>query len=236
MPTKRPVLATDEIYHVILRGVDGRDIFASEKDYYRAIQGLYESNDLNPTNWQFRRDFEDSPRTGGIWIKPGEVGDRDELVDIMAFCFMPNHIHLLLKQVKDNGISLFMRKWGTGYVSYFNRCYQRQGHLFQGRFKAVHIKTDEQLRIVFVYIHTNPAFLVDKGWKGDGVADPAKVIRDIEGYKWSSYSDYLGKKNLPLVTNRELFNEIMTTTEWRKFVNTWVQSKSVTDFGDIAFE
>ena len=69
---------------------------------------------------------------------------------------MPNHIHLLLKQIKNNGISEFIRKVEVGYAGYFNKKYGRKGHLFQGRFKAVRIEDNEQLKTVFVYIHTNP--------------------------------------------------------------------------------
>ena len=83
------------------------------------------------------------------------------LVKILAFCFMPNHIHLLVRQIKNNGITQFMRKFGAGYAAYFNKRYDRRGHLFQGRFKAVHIKNNEQLKTIFVYIYTNSISLVD---------------------------------------------------------------------------
>jgi putative transposase len=228
MPTKRPILANNEIYHVVLRGIDGRKIFEQETDYYRMIHDIFEFNDIKPAGWRHRRfnvretvpriKSEDRPRT--IKYK------RTFIVNILAFCWMPNHIHLLLKQVKENGITNFMRKLGTGYAVYFNQKYERQGHLFQGRFKAVHIKTNEQLQSVFVYIHTNPVALVAEKWKEGGIDDTDRIIECIENYKWSSYQDYLGKENFPSVTQRELFNQTMSKEKWREYVNDWVRHKS----------
>ncbi|MBI2035786.1 MAG: transposase [Candidatus Liptonbacteria bacterium] len=200
--------------------------------------GLYEFNDANPTSWEFRQNYGVRPRSEVV-AKSRQIKERktkDRLVDILAFCLMPNHIHLLLRQVKDGGISLFMQKQGGGYAGYFNLKNERQGHLFQGRFKAIHIKTDEQLKIVFVYIHTNPAFLVDHGWKGDGIKNPAKVIKLVESYKWSSYQDYLKIKNLPSITNKSLFGAIMSPRDWQKFTDDWIYSRTLDDFEDLALE
>ncbi|MBI3335010.1 MAG: transposase [Candidatus Portnoybacteria bacterium] len=241
MPIKRPQLVSGEIYHIVVRGVEGRSIFQEISDYYRAIHDLFEFNDEAPAAWQHRSFYnlyEDGPRSIG-----NRVGDRGWkkkprklLVKILAFCLMPNHIHLLLHQREDQGITRFMRKLGTGYALYFNKKYQRQGYLFQGRFRAILIKTNEQLEHVFVYIHTNPASLVDAGWKEGKVKDPAKVINTIENYRWSSYMDYLGKENFPSVTQRDFFNKIMPRVEWQKFVNDWVRYKSIKEFADIILE
>ena len=62
------------------------------------------------------------------------------LVQIFAFCLMPNHIHLLLREIKQGGISQFMKKFETSQAIYFNKKYNRTGHPFQESFKAVHIK------------------------------------------------------------------------------------------------
>lgn len=230
MARKTTPLVNGEIYHIIVRGIDGQNIFRDKSDYYRAIHDLFEFNDEESTIWQFRRSFTsnnqfgDGPRT--IAKNEGEKKKRKFLLEILCFCLMPNHIHLLLRQLKNEGISRFMRKFGTGYVGYFNKKYNRQGYLFQSRFKRILIKDDEQLRKIFVYIHTNPAALVDSFWKEGGIKKSEMVIDFIENYKWSSYSDYLGKKNFPSVTNRDLFNSMMTSTEWKKFVDEWVNFKT----------
>ena len=92
------------------------------------------------------------------------------LVEIHAFALMDNHFHILAKQIKENGISNFMNKLG-GYSYYFNKKYKRVGPLFQGRFKAILVRTDEQLKNVFVYINTNPVGLIKPGWKENGIKD-----------------------------------------------------------------
>ncbi|MBA4321018.1 MAG: hypothetical protein C0412_21725 [Flavobacterium sp.] len=218
MPVKRPTLANNEIYHIVTRGTDGRTIFQNESDYYRAIHDLFEFNDIKPVRCEnsSRRIYENCSRNA-----------RDLIVEILAFCLMPNHLHLLLKQLRDNGISAFMRKFGAGYVGYFNKKYERQGHLFQGRFRAVLIKTDQQLKSVFVYIHTNSAVLVNSDWQEGGIKNPEEIIQFIENYKWSSYPDYLGKENFPSVTQRDFFESIMPREKWQEYVNDWVRHKDL---------
>lgn len=209
MPIKRPQLANNEIYHIVIRGVEGRLIFEDIADYYRAIHNIFEFNDENPAP-EHTSEERFSRRL------------RKILVEVLAFCLMPNHSHLLLRQLLDKGITKFMRKFGAGYAGYFNKKYSRQGYLFQGRFRAIHIKTEEQLKTVFAYIHTNPASLVDANWKEGNIKSPEAIIREIENYKWSSYQDYLGKNNFPSLTQRNFFISIMPNKEWQKYVNDWI--------------
>jgi len=164
--------------------------------------------------------------------------DRDTLVEILAFYFMPNHIHLLVRQVKNDGITQFMKKLGTGYATYFNKKYNRKGHLFQGRFGAVHIRTNEQLKTVFVYIHTNGISLIEPKWKEKGISNLKKVIKFLENYKWSSYPDYLSKNNFPSVTKRGFLLKVMGGEKGcRNFVEGWVKyKKRLKDFNKITLE
>ena len=228
MPRKKVLLANNEIYHVVLRGTERINIFKNDSDYLRAICNLFEFNDRNLTSWAYRRKFGVQPRTIDIIDTDWQ---RETLVDILAFSLMPNHIHLLLQQVRDGGISKFMHKFGTGFAGYFNKKYERVGHLFQGNFRSIHIKNDNQLRCIFVYIHTNSAVLIDLNWKTGGIKNSREVIKFIENYRWSSYPDYLGKDNFSLVTQRDLFNQMMGKDEWRRFVNDWVKRKTFSGFG-----
>lgn len=237
MPIKRPPLVNQGIYHIVTRGVDGRKIFIDEVDYRHAIRCLFVFNDTAPTYWRYRptyqpyeEPYEDSPR------RVGRSRRRTLLVDVLAFCLMPNHIHLLLRQRKDDGITKFMRKFGTGYVGYVNEKYKRQGHLFQGRFKAIAIKTDEQLKTVFVYIHTNPVALIDGQWKEGNIKNSKRAIDFVESYQWSSYLDYLGKENFPFITHREFLSGIMIQAQWREYVNDWIAQKTRQNFDSVVLE
>lgn len=232
MPREPRDFANGEIYHIIQRGIEDRKIFLDENDYYRGIFSLYEFNNANPITIRERRAERKKVKSyrgpSPVDLKAMEEEEklrRDLFVEILAFCLMPNHIHLILKQLKDNGISEFMKKMG-GYVSYFNLKYERKGHLFQDKFKAVYVKDDEQLKTAFVYVHTNHVSLIEPGWKEKGIKDLARVINFIEKYKWSSYADYIGGKNFPSLTSREFLLEVMEGAEGcKKFVNGWLEYK-----------
>lgn len=132
-----------------------------------------------------------------------------------------------------------MSKFGTGLGGYLNRKYGRKGHVFQDRFKAVHIKDDNQFKIVFVYIHANPISLIEPNWKEAGIKEPEKVIKFLEGdCRWSSYFDCIGKKNFPSVTDREFILKIMGGEQGcRDAVNNWVRYKGeIREFADLALE
>jgi len=131
-----------------------------------------------------------------------------------------------------------MRKFGAGYATYFNKKYNRRGHLFQGRFRAVHIKTNEQLKNVFVYIHTNGTSLIEPKWKEKGVKNPKKIIKFLENYKWSSYPDYIGKKNFPSVTSRDFLLKVMGGGKGcRNFVEGWIKYKGkIEDLSGVVLE
>jgi putative transposase len=150
---------------------------------------------------------------------------------------MPNHLHLILKQLKDNGITGFMKKVNGGFAKYFNEKYKRQGHLFN-KFRAVHIKDDNQLITAFVYVHTNLISLIEPKWKENGIKNPGKVIKFLEDNKRHSYSDYLGKKNFPSVTQRDFLLETMGGPDGCKaLVDAWVKhKKELKNWQDVVLE
>ncbi|MBU3942711.1 transposase, partial [Patescibacteria group bacterium] len=156
------------------------------------------------------------------------------------FCFMPNHIHLLVRQIGDDGITEFMRKVGTGYGGYINSRYKREGHVFQGSFNAVKITTDAQLEIVFAYIHTNPISLIYKDWKSIKIEerDFDKIIKFLEDYKWSSYLDYIGIKNFPSIIQKEFMLELFGgENNCKEFVENYIKYKGESkEYSDLFLE
>lgn len=239
MPYRRQKLTNDEIYHVVVRAIDDNLIFKNKDDYYRGIFSIYEFNNANPTLIRERRKARARIKKLSKNRDPFSVVDeREKLVEVLTLCLMPNHIHLLLKQLKDDGITKFMRKVGAGYGGYFNRKYNRRGHIFQSRFVSVPIKTDNQLKTVFVYIYTNPVALIEPKWKELGIKNPKKAIEFVENYKWSGYPDYIGKKNFPSVTEREFLSEVMGGPQGcKKFVEDWVRYKGeIKEFAALALE
>jgi putative transposase len=228
MPYRKEQFVNDGIYHVILRGLDDNLIFKDLNDYYRGIFSIYEFN--NARRIEIRKRREERKREKASGVPDSATDKRDKLVDVLAFCFMPNHVHLLLKQVEDGGIVKFMNKIGSGYAGYFNRKYQRKGYVFQNRFRSVHIENDNQFQTIFRYIHANPISLVEPGWKENGIKNFESVTKFLEEYKWSSYQDYIGIKNFPSVTDRNFVSETMGgVIGCREALENWVDSKSKTE-------
>ena len=116
-----------------------------------------------------------------------------------------------------------MQKLGTGYSMYFNQKYQRVGSLFQGRFKAVLVENDNYLLHLSRYIHFNPVELIEPNWKTKGVKNLAKSNRFLEKYRFSSYLDYIGKKNFSSITQRDFINEYFENPkEYKKFMQEYI--------------
>jgi len=109
---------------------------------------------------------------------------------LYAYCLMNNHLHLLLKEQED-GISRIMRRINTAYAYYFNKKYNRVGHVFQNRFKSEPVENDRYLISLIRYIHNNPV--------------KAKIANQPHQYKWSSYSLYL-KEQKCIIDKEEILN------------------------------
>jgi len=238
---QQPIFADNQIYHIYNRGVEKRNIFLDDKDRFRFIHDLFEFNDETPAaNIYYKlnkllefQSYEVKPRK--IEREP-----RKTLINILAFCLMPNHFHLLLQQKKENGIVKFMQKLGTGYTMSFNQKYERSGSLFQGTYKAVLIEKDSHFIHLPYYIHLNPLDLKFPEWrnreqKQSYEVKPRKIeeiknynykeaMKFLENYRWSSFLDYIGKKNFPSVTQREFLLEFFEGPEqYKKDTLKWLK-------------
>lgn len=239
MPSKRPQFANGELYHVFNRGVEKRNIFQEVSDYFRFIFCLYELNDkrLIKMRDQIEKRKERRVYTGYTSetrvSRVSRVSDRlgrKPLVEVLAFCLMPNHYHLVLRQLVDGGISLFMKKLSNSYTGYFNEKYKRKGMggLFQGAFKAVHVKDDKQFIALINYTFTNPVELVEKSWKEKGIENPKKAIKFLESYRWSSYLDCIGIQNFPSVTKRDFIIDFFGSSDKiEESVKNWIAHKTI---------
>lgn len=172
-------LAKREYYHVYNRGVDKRNIFGDESDYYRFFYSIILLNDIEDGLMnKFRNHRRSEPKALPSEFRRLNLHRERPLVDFVAYCFNSNHYHFIIQQLEENGIEKFMHRLGTSYTMYFNKKYDRSGSLFQGRFKAAHIKDNGKLFYLTTYVNCNSEI--------HGVA-PA------ENYKWCSQSFYSGK-------------------------------------------
>lgn len=162
--------ASGEIYHVYNRGVGKMNIFVDEQDFKVFLFRLKEN--LFPESIDYS-------------LLPKYAARRKTLpsnsFDLISYCLMPNHFHLLIRQNTELSITQLILKVCTGYSKYFNKKYDRVGSLFQDKFKAVRINRNEQLLWTSFYIHENPK--------------KALLVSELSDYFWSSYRDYAGLKN-----------------------------------------
>ncbi|MBU1084777.1 MAG: transposase [Candidatus Beckwithbacteria bacterium] len=132
-------------YHIYNRGVAKTNIFLDKQDYkvFLSYLKIYlTAIDLQGETLQ---------------VSPSKMlKNFSEEMDLVAYCQMPNHFHLLIYQQQKHSINYFMRSLATKYSMYFNAKYKRVGSLFQGVYKAVKVDSEEQLIYLSKYIHRNP--------------------------------------------------------------------------------
>jgi len=198
-----------ELYHLLNRGVDKRQIFLDNQDRARFVHNLYEFNDKPSAANTRRRVPPDSPE-GIMFDLRGRTFERDPLVDIHGWCIMGNHYHLLVSERGEGGVTKFLMKLNVGYAKYFNERYKRVGTLFQGRTKRIHINTDAYFLHILHYIHLNPLDFLRgaESWRTLEIENVKKALDHLDEYRWSSYLDYCGKKNFPSIITKELFGDV----------------------------
>lgn len=203
-------------YHIYNRGNSKQSIFHDQEDYEYFMWLLYISN--NEDHFAVDRTF-----SKGYFYERGE-----QLVAIGAYCLMPNHFHILITQIKENGISRFMHKISTAYAMYLNSKNKRTGSLFEGRYKAQHIDNDTYLKYIYSYIHLNPVKLINPTWKESGIKDIQNTNSFLHNYKYSSYIDYAEPNNRDerRILNPEFFPKYFVNKEhFKKEIFSWLKLK-----------
>lgn len=206
---KRPLFAPDSYYHIFNRSNDERSIFLEDRDYIRFLFFVL--------FYQAPLSFYNIGRQTSHFVKhsmfnmPEETIEKivaNKRVELNAFAIMPNHFHLFAQEKEKGGVSWYLQRVQNGYAKYFNTKYKKRGHLFQGRFQAVSITTDEQLLYLSAYIHRNPRDI--RKWRGKE-----------SNYPWSSYQDCVKKNRWGKLLNTSVFlNQFSTTSSYEQFVET----------------
>lgn len=187
------------IYHLYNRGVEKRSIFTDNHDRARLRTLLtYCLPRATIPSYSIYQRF----KSKRLLVTPTASGKG--LVDILCFCFMRNHVHLLVKENVEHGVSRYMQRLANSYARYFNVRHHRSGPLFSGPFKAVGIEGDEQFLHVTRYIHLNPYV--------------AGIVTTPLAYAWSSLGEYL-VSTTPRICHTELLASIMAPEEYKNFVS-----------------
>lgn len=223
-------LGDEEYYHIFNRGAHKDELFKSPRDYSRFLSSVYYFNDMNfnPQNYEYQEYTDLAPTKE----------KRIEMVDLIAWCLIPNHYHFLLRQKIEKGITKFMRRLGTGFTMYINIKYKHSGHIFEGPFKSKPISHNTQLQHLTRYIHLNPLDIYDPNWRERGVRNIEKSKNFIISYQWSSLNDYLGNKQYPHllspVTKEIIFSN--NPKKYMEFLCEWMVRGVPDSFGVTGFE
>lgn len=204
MATRATPLVTGNIYHVYNRGVARQPTFFAKRDYERIMLTLrYYRLRKPPRKLSYFLEIPAQERE--TWLVRQEK-ELAKLVEILCFVFMPNHFHMMLRQVVDGGITTYVRHAINSYTKFINTKYHRPGPLFQGEFKAVRIETNEQLLHVSRYIHLNPF--------------TSSVVRagDLRSYPWSSLPVYLGAGATPYLSPDIVLSQFSKKHTYEAFV------------------
>lgn len=181
------VYQDEGIYHLYNRGVDRREVFGDEQDYATFLWNLE----------QYLAPYDPVPKPGFKADHPRIQRHKREMslygqVELLAYCLMPNHFHLMVRQHVPDGIVKLMRRVCTNYSMYFNKKYGRQGSLWETIYKGVVVEGEGQMIALARYIHLNP---VSKSMRKFGPVETTVGSRPEE-YPYSSFKYYLSGKNL----------------------------------------
>lgn len=210
----------NEFYHIYNRGTDKRPIFLDDIDRQRFSYGLFMLN--TPVAVEMKRV---GGQASDKLFDPKKKKTSETLVDIGAYCLMPNHFHLLVREKREGGLSVFMHKLLTSYSMYFNLKHKRTGALFESPFRAQHVADDDYLRYLFAYIHLNPIKMINPGWPETEIGGMDQAIEHLKGYRFSSYLDYLSEATRPeqKILNRTAFPEyFQKPSEFSELLKDWL--------------
>jgi len=200
---RKLVFGNEYVYHVYNRGLDQRTIFSNKRAYERFIlTSRYYRHQQTP--FRYSKFIQKTVLEQDIILR--SFVKIPVLVEILAYCLMPNHFHFILRQKLDNGIPKFISLLCNSFAKYFNTRLSRVGPLFPGPFKAVVVETDGQLIHLSRYIHLNP------------VVSALIKPEQLDAYPWSSFPDYMNPSAQTFVDTNSVLAQFPSREAYKKFV------------------
>lgn len=238
MVTRREISFEKSIpYHIIIRSLEGREVFSKEEDCYRFIFQMYAANIGSP-NFNLHR--KDIIKAGKALLNGEEISKdlisikHEPLVNFLSFSLVINHSHFELVPNIENGIPKYMQKLKGGFAKYFNLKYSRKSNLFERPYKIIPIQTNFQSDAILRYINIiNPLDVYQPGWREKGLKDWEEALNSLEKYQFSSFPDLFGKRNSKIlapkpILERYLGKEITENqTAFKNFIKDYLNQKLV---------
>lgn len=213
-------------YHIYNRGNRKAEIVRDDADKWRFIQGLRFFNDSH-SSLNVLRNFVSSLKLSINELEsdslfqlgwPKNWPEKDPLVKILCYCLSPNHFHLLLKEIRQGGVSKMMHKIGIGFTNYSNLKYREVGSVFQGPYKAKLVAEETYLKYLCVYIQVINVLELFPGGFEAALRNFTKAMKFADEYSFSSHQDFAGLRN-SLIIDKDILGELFSTPEdYKKFV------------------
>lgn len=160
----------------------------------------------------------------GLINKALEIARSGEkLVDVLCYAIMPDHYHLLIREVKEKGITEFIRKCNISIAKYINKIKERRGTIFESRFKSKHIDSNEYLRHLSLYIHLNPLdFIAGKKWREHKLENWSQYKNKLSSYKWSSLSFFLNNTPDNIISGHKIItSQFKNSGDYEFYLKSW---------------
>ncbi|MEK7121798.1 MAG: transposase [Patescibacteria group bacterium] len=231
---RREPFEVDSFIHVVKRGTRGFPIVRNNADRWRFILMLRHFNDENISeNWY--RELMDEKISNTLARVPTWPNQK-KIVNILGYCLLDNHFHLLLKEIIAGGVSRFMHKLGIGMTKAFNEKYQEKGTLFQGAYHSKTVTDDEYLKYVSVYIQVKNAFELYPGGIKKAMDNFEMAYEWATRYPYYSLGDYARVRKSPLI-DMDLLEEMFTPKEYKSFAYDCMVGRSeFADMSKVEFE
>ncbi|MFO8052988.1 MAG: transposase [Candidatus Omnitrophota bacterium] len=195
-------LVKGSIYHIYTKSIAKFKIFQKNSEYKR-LEKLFSYYRISKPPLRFSAFLQLKNQEAFL---QNRLSQKENIVEIIAYCIMPTHIHLMIKQLSENGISIFMKNVLNSYSRYFNLKIKRKGPLWQGRFQNKLVENEEQLLHLSRYIHLNPV--------------SANLVNKPKNWQYSSYRYYLGLVNNSQNWLSNLYNYVESNPNfYENFVN-----------------
>lgn len=217
---RKETFVPEEHYHIYSRVLFGAPEF-NNKNASKLKQAFILANSTkSKESFEYLKSNKDASFEKAIEI----AKEGKKLVDILCYTIMPDHYHLLLHEVEEKGISKFIHKCNVSIAKYINIKNDRRGPLFENRFNAKHVNTNEYLLHLSVYIHLNPLdFLIGREWRENKLKDWPLAKKKLLDYPWSSLKAFLDNNyNDQVISNNEIITQQFTNkNDYELFLRDW---------------
>jgi len=238
MPIQKDPLFVNSFAHVLNKGPRGGTIVFDVSEKWRFLKLLYYLNDTyQSTEWENDLFRYNVPFLG----RPSSWPSREPLVSILAYCLKDNHFHLLIKEVREGGFSIFIQRLINSMTEHYHKKHDEDGPLFRSTHKRKRIDTERYLSYLAVYIMVKNVFEMYPGGLRKAIENFEDAWQWALEYPFSSLPDYANERQSPIITKDILGATFPSPEQFKEFARSMMAWKGEQlaledQLGKIAFE